>query len=399
MRRLATVAVALAGVFTAGAMLAGPPADALQEDAFPHVEHQGLFPLCTGCHEGIPAGDAAEWYPEPASCAGCHDGVDRDEVSWSGPSSRIDNVEFDHAEHATELESEGDPAQACAECHIASGGGRMEVAAEIQVANCWSCHAHETDDHYDVAAECESCHLPLASTGFVTDRIASLPKPASHESGQFVAEDHGSLASGRSDRCATCHTQERCVSCHVDTELDAIAALPRAPASMDLPPMVAVYPEPASHVDDGWLSAHQVQAEVRECSTCHTTNDCRTCHIANVPDLVSSLPSRAESTAPGVMLESRSPDSHDSRFFLQAHSVLSASDPATCETCHVDRFCVECHESEVGGGYHPPNFMVRHSGDAFSRDGECANCHQASVFCRECHTDLGLAGARVATAG
>ncbi len=47
----------------------------LQEQPFPHERHERLFPLCTGCHEGIPTGDRSEYYPDPATCAGCHDGV------------------------------------------------------------------------------------------------------------------------------------------------------------------------------------------------------------------------------------------------------------------------------------------------------------------------------------
>jgi hypothetical protein len=163
--------------------------------------------------------------------------------------------------------------------------------------------------------------------------------------------------------------------------------------------MVARYPEPASHLDDGWLDAHQQQATVRECSTCHTGDDCMTCHVVSTPDLVAALPRRADVVAPGVQLESRSPESHESLFFMQAHSILAASDQTSCATCHVERFCVECHDAGVGDGYHPPNFMVRHSADAYGRDYECANCHEPAVFCRACHEDLGLAGQRTVTAG
>jgi hypothetical protein len=399
MRASVLVSAALLGLALGAGLLPDPRVRAAQEDPFPHAEHQGLFPLCTGCHAGIPSGDATDWYPEPEACAGCHDGVDRDVVSWNGPSDRIDNVDFDHAEHEEERAREGDPAGECADCHIEPGGGRMEVSPEIQVGTCWSCHAHETEEHYDVDASCESCHVPLASTAFGGARIAALPKPSSHEVADFVLEAHGELAPGRTGLCATCHTRDRCVSCHVDTSLPEIQALPPAPATMELPTMTASYPEPPSHLDVLWLEAHQLEASVGECSTCHTANDCRTCHVSPVPDLVARLPTRESVVAPGVMLESVSPDSHASLFFMQAHSVLASADQASCQTCHVDRFCVECHDAEVGGGYHPPNFMIRHSGDAYGRDYECSNCHEPRVFCRECHADLGLAGLRSAAAG
>jgi hypothetical protein len=395
----ALIAIALASLAGGAVATFEAPVRASQEDAFPHTEHQGLFPLCIGCHEGIPSGDRGDWYPEPASCEGCHDGVDRDEVSWNGPSARVDNVAFDHVEHEAELSRAGDPIPECAACHIEPDGGRMEVAPDIQVGTCWACHAHETEEHYDVDASCETCHVALASTAFATARIEALPRPPSHEAEDFVLEGHGDLAPDRTALCATCHTRERCVSCHVDTDVDEIAELPPAPSTMELPPMAASYPEPPSHLVPGWLDTHRGEATVGACSTCHTTDDCRSCHVSEVPEVVASLPWRGDVVAPGATIEPGSPDSHASLFFMQAHSVLAAADQTGCATCHVERFCVECHDAEVGGGYHPPNFMVRHAGDAYGRDSECSSCHEARVFCRECHAGVGLSGFRSLAAG
>ena len=393
------IRIGLAGLAGSAMAMLGVAVGASQEDAFPHAEHQGLFPLCIGCHEGIPSGDRSDWYPEPAGCVGCHDGVDREEVSWTGPSDRIHNVLFDHAEHEAELAEVDDSSPECAACHIEPGGGRMEVAVDIQVGTCWGCHAHETEEHYDVDASCETCHVPLASTGFATARIEALPRPPSHEAEDFVLEGHGDLAPGRTGLCATCHTRERCVSCHVDTDVEEIAALPSAPSSMVLPPTEASYPEPVSHTDSRWLEVHGPEAAVGECSTCHTTDDCRSCHVSEVPDVVASLPRRADVVAPGATIEPGGPDSHTSLFFMQAHSALAAADQRGCETCHVQQFCVDCHDAEVGGGYHPPNFMVRHSGDAYGRDSECSNCHEPQAFCQACHVDIGLSGSRTVAAG
>lgn len=405
MRASVAVVLALPVLLVAGmvfgepVMRTEPVVQAAQEDPFPHAEHEGLFPLCTGCHEGIPSGDESDWYPEPQSCDGCHDGVERERVTWNGPSDRVDNVVFDHVEHEDERAEAGDPAGVCADCHTEPGGGRMEVAEALQVGTCWGCHAHERSEHYEAGAPCETCHVPLASTAFDRDRIERLPEPASHQVEDFILEGHGSLAPAGNDACATCHTQDLCVSCHVATDLDEIQSLPPAPATMELPTVTATYPEPGSHLADDWLEGHQQEASVAECSTCHTRNDCRTCHVSSMPDLVASLPTREAALAPGVMLESRSPDSHESLFFMQSHPVLASADQATCQTCHVERFCVACHEADLGGGYHPPNFMTRHAADAYGRDSECSNCHQQAAFCRECHADLGLAGLRRAAAG
>lgn len=382
---LVTVAVAI-GLYGVAAVSVG----AVQEQQFPHEVHQGLFPLCTGCHEGIPAGNPAAYYPGPATCSGCHDGVREPLVDWDGPTERVDNLDFVHAVHDDALEAAGDPAQTCASCHIAPGGGRMEVAADIQVGTCLECHAHQATSH-QVDAACETCHVPLARTAFDRVRIESLPVPADHESAAFLDREHGDLAQAGTARCATCHTQERCASCHVDAERPAIASMPSAPDGMELPPAVAHYNAPESHRDPAWLTAHGAGAARETCATCHTSNDCTSCHVQPLPGAIASMPSREATQAPGVHVEARPPESHASAFFLQAHSGLAAAGEATCSTCHQEAFCVDCHDGPVGGGYHPSNFVARHAADAFGRDTECSTCHSTAVFCRECHVEVGLA--------
>ena len=80
LRRL-TILLALS---TVGVGASGLVALIRAECEFPHAEHEGLFPLCSGCHAGIETVSArAEWYPEPASCAACHDGEREDPVEWT----------------------------------------------------------------------------------------------------------------------------------------------------------------------------------------------------------------------------------------------------------------------------------------------------------------------------
>ena len=399
MRRVASFFALLGVVVTLSAAVVGTSVRAHQEDAFPHDQHQGLFPLCTGCHAGIASGVGAEEFPTVGSCDTCHDGVARDLVVWNGPSARVDNVDFDHVDHTAKLAAEGEPEQTCAACHIPEGGERMAVSDSIQVGMCWACHVRETDDHFAEDASCETCHVPLASTSFSLDRIAAMPRPLSHEDEDFVAAGHGSLASASLQSCATCHTQEVCATCHVDLGLEEVASMPPTPAGMIVPRFEAQYPVPATHTSGDWQEGHQADASFGECSTCHTSDDCRSCHVAPVPDLVAQLPSRESTSAPGVMLSERSPESHESVFFLQAHSALAATDQTSCATCHVDAFCVACHDGEPGGGYHPANFMVRHSSSAYGRDSECSSCHEEQLFCRACHVEVGLAGPRVAAQG
>ncbi|MGD8321605.1 MAG: cytochrome c3 family protein [Gemmatimonadota bacterium] len=361
-----------------------------QVQGFPHEAHSRLFPLCTGCHEGIPAGDQATYFPSPDVCARCHDGSEMPRVAWDGHRERISNLKFRHDTHAARLERAGDQVPACSACHVPEGQDRMDVSSDIQLGTCWSCHAHRATQH-KVDADCATCHVPLADSHFSRQRIEEITPPADHEAGSFLGRDHGRDAAANPTRCATCHTADRCVSCHVDAaDRPEIAKVPFAPKDMELPPAVAHYNRPSSHADEGWLNEHGTQASPQACATCHTTEDCRACHVAPTPDAVAALPSREDVVAPGVHITPHAPESHANAFFLKVHGTLAATDQSSCNTCHVERFCVECHDGQSNGGYHPANFVATHAAEAFGRDVECANCHNVQVFCRACHVESGL---------
>jgi hypothetical protein len=233
------------------------------------------------------------------------------------------------------------------------------------------------------------CHAPLAESTFDRARIERLPVPVEHESGRFLPLDHGPMADRDIGRCATCHTRERCIACHVDVGRRSIEAMPAARLGLELPPAVAHYNEPASHLDEGWLAEHASQASRDACATCHTSDDCASCHVEPLPEVAGTLPARGAVIAPGVVLMSRPPESHGGAFFLEAHAGMAAVEQRSCATCHQESFCVDCHDAPRGG-YHPPDFTSRHAADAFARDFECANCHDAQVFCRACHAQAGL---------
>lgn len=362
---------------------------ARQESTFPHETHQRLFPLCTGCHQGIPSGDMATLFPSPDVCARCHNGEDQKKVGWSGRAPRTGNLKFSHDVHAAILEGTGDPEQACQACHVPQGGQRMEVSQDIQMGTCLSCHAHEATEH-QVDADCSTCHIPLAASGFTKARIEAIKAPTDHQGDAFLAGGHGIAATENLARCATCHTADRCVSCHVDTDRPQIAAMPFAPKGMELPEAVADYPVPTSHTDKAWLSQHGNLASRAACATCHTQQDCLACHVAPVPDQLAALSSREDVVAPGVGIKAHSPESHQNIFFMKVHSSLASTEQKSCNTCHVQDFCVSCHEGPSDGGYHPSGFVSRHSADAFGRGTECANCHDPQVFCRSCHVQMGL---------
>ena len=260
------LAICMGGLLLVGAAVTTVGGE--QEDPFPHADHAGLFPVCTGCHGGIGEENPAASYPEPELCARCHDGVQEGLVSWEAPSRSPSNVVFDHVVHASELDQAGDPAQSCEACHSASAERpitslsasevglfalvhRMDVTATEELQTCWGCHAHETEDHFFVAsAACETCHVPLAETTFGLARIESLPMPAIHEDPLFLPELHGILATDHADRCATCHTADRCLTCHVDGDLVSLerAGIQLAPGGDSL--MTPPRRDPARAQDD-----------------------------------------------------------------------------------------------------------------------------------------------------
>jgi len=385
-RRLAiaaTVVTALAG----GSVAVG--AGLQERQGFPHGRHQGLFPLCTGCHEGIPQSDQASFYPTPETCARCHDGEQEPRVSWSAPEARVSNLRFDHRVHAGRLERGGDPTLECSDCHTPEGRDRMAVSQDIQLGTCFGCHEHEAQEHL-VDAYCRTCHTPLARSDLPLAAIEALPVPEDHEAPNFVLEGHGSSASSNWRRCATCHTADRCAACHVDPDRPEIESLEYAPEGMELAMMTAHYPKPATHDDEGWFDEHGTQASREACATCHTQDDCASCHAASLPAPAAQLPRADQVVAPGVGIEAHAPESHASLFFLDAHTVLAAAEPGSCATCHEESFCVSCHDGPSDGGYHPPDFVARHPAASFGREAECANCHSTEAFCRECHQESGL---------
>lgn len=374
---------------------------AVQEEPFPHVAHQGLFPLCAGCHAGIPEGDAATSYPEPASCAGCHDGVEEPRVDWQ-PTPRPGGIlDFSHTAHASGVALEEEEPVECADCHVAEAGPRMAVVP-IEPARCLTCHGDDPADHIESPTDCTRCHVALARAETGEARVGTMTLPADHEAAEFLML-HAPDDAGAVNRCATCHVQERCVACHVDPRLAEIQALPAAPAGWALPVMEARYPIPASHDDPAFERLHGTPLpEAAECSTCHTRNDCAACHLAPLPSPADELPARPgtqpvdtprvvrPSGGPGVGLDGRLPASHESPFFLAAHATVAAAAAESCASCHTQSYCAACHDAPRAPGYHPPNFVTRHAAAVGSQAMECSNCHNTAAFCQQCHVEMGF---------
>ncbi|MDX1577571.1 MAG: cytochrome c3 family protein [Gemmatimonadota bacterium] len=424
-------------------LLAGTVFSLSRADGFPHEEHAGLFPTCLGCHRGIPAGEEDRYYSVvPADCARCHDGTREERVDWEAPTRTASNLVFVHAEHAAEVEREGDPALACASCHgpVESGRPRMAVARAAPEI-CADCHAHEAPAHLASEASCVTCHRPIADVPEIaTTRVAAFEQPPSHESGRFLFE-HGESAD--IETCAVCHARQSCTRCHLNA-----GDLPEI-RFMQLDPRIALlvageppeWPEPESHEPADWEFVHgEAVADGSEaCANCHAEPSCRSCHGAAEIPQIASLPDPERVGLEGVFVARTRPPGHGPDFATQ-HGAAVAADMPRCASCHVETQCAECHDNQTrdargfapgvarGGarsagadregtrdaeersreptvrhldvlrgslppeprpGYHPENFLMRHGAEAFAIQTNCSDCHSTEVFCRDCHQGVG----------
>jgi hypothetical protein len=378
--------------FLGVAAVSGLWAVARQPDGFQHLEHAGLFPLCVGCHAGIETGEEGDLYPAPADCAACHDGEREEPVAWSGPSRMPTTVAFSHPDHARRVREElgADSAAGCAACHREPGAdARMAVLAATAEA-CLACHEHEAPEHLAEGRECRECHVPLASApGVPAARIVAFPRPASHESPDFV-ERHDPAAEVAS--CATCHARESCTRCHLNA--GAVPAI----GELEPDPRVAAwvsafepeYPEPASHDDAAWVRGHAeiAKAEPGECANCHVQANCRSCHgDAALPGL-DALPAAGPDERRGVRTVAVSTVHLPG--YARAHATSASLEGETCASCHATTFCESCHDGPASPAFHLPDFIERHGPEAYGRETDCSACHSTEVFCRSCHVQAGL---------
>jgi hypothetical protein len=376
----------------AGALVASLTGD---ED-FPHAEHQGLFPLCEGCHIGVVTGVEAELFPDPASCGECHDGVREERVEWTPPGPRATNLRFFHPDHQDLVEAEGEAAT-CQTCHaVEQPRFRMDVTM-AQAESCLQCHVHEANEHLSPAAECAVCHMPLTEAERVpVQRIAAFPLPASHEDPDFLSR-HAPDTPLELISCGVCHARNTCERCHVNADrLDEIATLDRDERVASLEAgRVAEYPVPDSHLDPDWGWDHGTMAfaETARCSNCHTQPSCTECHVEGgrrSADVIASLPHPIPGGAPGVDLSEAGDRVHPFDFG-DRHAVFAATGALQCMECHSQQYCSDCHAAADSRDFHPPNFMERHAFEVFSGGQDCQSCHSTEAFCRDCHVQVGVA--------
>jgi len=184
------------------------------------------------------------------------------------------------------------------------------------------------------------------------------------------------------ETCEDCHEveeEDNCVQCHENG--DAPVELIR----------IVDYNRKFSHnkhleVDLSCVTCHDSMPEKTDvdpivlpsmvaCLDCHEDRSvsvtCQTCHLGT---------------------DRLTPPSHEGDF-RRVHADLSRFDAnlidgeKTCQTCHQDDFCQDCHESEnVDERTHPLNWEFTHALEAQSAEVTCQSCHSELTFCAECHS-------------
>ncbi|MCU0633867.1 MAG: hypothetical protein MUE41_03245 [Gemmatimonadaceae bacterium] len=440
------VVVAVSGLVLLGATVwNGGAIGQPRRDGFPHAKHAKVAPTCTGCHAGITTGDASVRFPTAASCAECHDGVQEDSVTWRAREARPTLLRFAHDTHA--VATKGDPVR-CASCHAEGADTAWMRVHRAAPANCLACHEHTASEHLGADNVCVDCHRALTDApGIPQARVADFPRPPSHEAADFVSKHKPEGARGVAS-CATCHARETCARCHVNAatleEAQQLRPDDRVRAIVASKP--ATYPVPETHHDADFEFDHGALAtrNTARCANCHTQNSCRTCHLGALgAKVIAKLPAPRAGQAPGVKLELERPvadartaatrrvptsrvsavltswarglepratlgervplsqlaarqDTGTRRVkvhpigFDTEHGGAAASGELRCEGCHEKRWCADCHGGEGKRRYHIPNFVSRHAPEAYGAQRDCAQCHNAEVFCRSCHVQSGL---------
>ena len=361
-------------------------------ESFPHARHEGLFPLCAGCHVGIETGATEDVYPAPSTCTSCHDGVREAIVEWSGPNPEPSNLVFSHPDHEASTVEVGESTD-CVTCH-------QEAEAEVRMAvagprsdTCLTCHAHEAPQHLAFQSDCVACHAPIwEATDLSLARVEAFPQPDDHGSSNFLLE-HGRFDTFSEATCATCHARESCERCHANAgALPAIASLERdARVASFMHGAAAEYPVPAEHQTLDWAWNHPVTGddEIAYCANCHTQPSCTACHVERVNARVGQLPVPEPEGPPGVSVVDRDRRVHPDDFAL-THRSRAAALEESCLGCHVEESCISCHDGPDTPVFHERNFLEAHSAAAYRSQTDCASCHTAEVFCRACHQGIGL---------
>lgn len=248
---------------------------------------------------------------------------------------------FSHAKHLAR-------GTTCVQCHPAATTSRSSVDNLIPTeAACRACHAIDRNDPDKVAtppAACAACH-PGYSPDLPVERIQVMAGP--------LKFDHSA------------HANQACESCHRGIREVDLAT------TRQLPIMASC------------LSCHTDGSDQRRCTTCH---------LATVGGLLETHFPHGELVPQRTGLG----DEHGPTF-ARDHRQQARRVDATCNACHDQSECVDCHQGVIKPvEFHAANYLLVHAVEAKRGRPDCSACHRAQTFCVACHERSGI-GTRAAS--
>lgn len=270
-------------------------------------------------------------------CIGAGVIADRADTPFSPvvyPPQRLPLI-FSHAKHLAR-------GATCAQCHPAATTSRSSVDNLIPTeAACRACHAierHLPDKVATPPAACVACH-PGYTPGAVVQRVYVMAAP--------LKFDHAAHAK---TSCETCHAGMR------EVDLATTAQLPT----------------------------------MATCLRCHTdgadAKRCTTCHLAATGGLM-------QTAFPHGQLVPRQTGLGDDHglTFARDHKQQARRVDATCNACHDQSECVECHQGAIKPvDFHQANYLLVHATEAKRGRPDCSACHRQQTFCVGCHERSGI---------
>ena len=145
----------------------------------------------------------------------------------------------------------------------------------------------------------------------------------------------------------------------------------------------------APNHDADWLRGHRTLAGKagNNCVQCHTQSYCLDCHQGG------GIDAKLESD---MFRRDYVPKSHRSDF-ISIHPIKALDNPQSCNRCHDQKYCNECHTRFPKGSLRIKSHLVsgskqtymwssEHASEARRNLQSCQTCHPDGDVCLRCHS-------------
>ncbi len=191
------------------------------------------------------------------------------------------------------------------------------------------------------------------------------------------------------ETCFTCHSEgdTECSVCHKDPE-NIPEEYPR------ITDYIAKFPH-KKHIDQSV-----------ECLTCHTgVEKSETVAEKHIPGMATCQNCHSDLEKVDycydchATTEDLAPEDHKTDW-QKAHGPASLTQLETCQSCHVESQCAECHlMDDLDHVVHPLNYVNSHGIYAKNNKDNCLTCHEELAFCYDCHRQQNVMPRNHASAG